>query len=83
MSERLGFNPEEESPEEGLELTRVLEICRSYNLPVEYMAELDVLGDVVEVIATASIWVQEEGHDLDEFLAKIDALSQSEELAED
>lgn len=77
MSERLGFNPEDESsPEISLNRDRIIEICRTYELPPEYMEELEALDDVLELIGTASIWIQEEGHDLDVFLERVEAFNE-------
>ncbi len=74
MSEHLGHSPEEEGSPEELDRETILEVCRGYDLPTEYIEELEALDDVLELIGTASIWIQEEGHDLDEFLEKIGAL---------
>ena len=69
------FSPEEENNPERDEVTLevVRDAYRSYDLPQEYKEELDLLEDVNELIATASIWIQEEGYDVDEFLRKIGA----------
>lgn len=75
MSEIPGYNPENDVENvESIDRNLVLETCRSYELPTEYMEELEMLDDILELIGTASIWIQEEGHDLDEFLEKIGAL---------
>lgn len=74
MSEQLGFNPEEEvAAETEIPREKVIEVCRSYTWPDGYLEELEALEDTLELIGTASIWIQEEGYDLDEFLERIGA----------
>jgi len=75
-----GPSPEEmgievEGTAEDLSAARIIEVCREYQLPTEYIEELTAFGDddIEGLIGTASLWIQEEGHDLDEFLQKIGA----------
>lgn len=70
--EEMGIEPEASPEEASREQERklIFDVVRQYELPPEYLEELSTM-DLEDMIATASLWIQEEGHDLDEFLAKI------------